>query len=111
MRFRLLASLVFFFLTFFAGFFFPGNAFADTFTLSGSVTDQVGQAIGNTTVSAVNSVSGATAGTVTTDATTGSYSLMIPDGTYNITATPPSSSGFQSTTRSNQVISGNTVLN
>ena len=83
------------------------SAFADTVTLSGSVKDSSGNAIGNATVTVNDPNNDST----TTDPTTGQYSFSIPSGTYNIQVTPPSGSGFTSVIALSQNISSNTVLN
>ncbi len=83
---------------------------ASNFQLSGKVTDASSNPIGNTTITVTDSQSNTTVGTATTDSN-GNYSLLIPQGTYNVTATPPPSSGFQSVTDTNQAINNDTVLN
>jgi protocatechuate 3,4-dioxygenase beta subunit len=108
---RLRINLIFtFFLFLLFGLLSIKPAFADTFQLSGKVTQGSGQPIENTTITVTSSSTGTLAGTTTTD-TNGDYSLIVSDGTYDITATPPSSSGFQSATQANQIITGNTVVN
>src|SRR6266567_4690705 len=82
------------FLTFFFGLFSVQSAFASTFTLSGNVNGS-GSPIPDTTIIVTDSNTSANAGSTTTDSN-GNYSLVVMDGTYNVTATPPSSSGFQS---------------
>lgn len=101
-----LSLLNIFFLLIVFGFFSIQPAFADTFTLSGSVKDSSGNAISNSTVS----VNDASSSNTTTDSA-GNYTLVIEEGTYNVQVTPPSGSGFTSATAVNQNISGNTVLN
>src|SRR5260221_470896 len=97
------------FLTVFIGLFSAKSVFASTFTLSGNVSGS-GSPLPDTTITVTDSNTSANAGSTTTDSS-GNYSLVVMDGTYNVTATPPTSSGFQSVTQSNQVISGDTTLN
>jgi protocatechuate 3,4-dioxygenase beta subunit len=93
-------------LTLLFGFLPVKHAFADTFTLSGSVKDTSGNGISGTIVS----VNDANSDNTTTDSS-GNYSLSIPAGTYNVQVTPPSGSGFTSAVAVNQNISANTVIN
>jgi hypothetical protein len=84
----------------------PHKAFADTYTLSGSVKDSSGNTISGATVT-VNDTNNDSAATDTS----GNYSLSIPNGTYNITVTPPAGNNFSSTIAINQSITANTILN
>ncbi len=97
-------------LTLLFGLFSAKNAFAANFQLSGKVTDAANNPIANTAITVTDPNSQATIGTTTTD-TNGNYALSVPQGTYTVTATPPTSSGFQSATVTNQNISSDTVLN
>src|SRR6266704_399036 len=99
----------FFVFTLFLGLFSAKTAFADTFTLSGKVTDGSNNPIANTTITVTDS-SSQTIGTTTSD-NNGNYTLAVPQGTYTISANPPSSSGFQSTSVTNQTINGDTIIN
>lgn len=101
----LLLFLPLFFVVFFLG--FPTLAHASTVTLSGSVKDSSGNAIGGATVSVNDTNNDST----TTDPTTGDYSLSIPSGTYNIQVTPPSGSNYSSAIAMAQNISSDTILN
>src|SRR5258708_39016736 len=106
MKIRLRLFLLFF-LTISFGFLFTKSALADTVTLSGSVKDSSGTAIGGATVS----VNDPNLDSTTTDPTTGNYSLTIPSGTYNVQVTPAAGSSFSSAIAYNQNISVNTTLN
>ncbi len=79
---------------------------ANSNTLSGSVTNSSGAPV----VGAVVSVNDANSDSATTDSS-GNYSLSIPDGTYNVQVTPPSSSSFSSAVAYGEVVSVNTTLN
>src|SRR6266568_9508422 len=107
-----ITSRIILFIFFFAflGLSFAKIAEASTLTLSGKVLDQSNAPIANTTITVTDSSTNSTVGTTTVDPSTGSYSLTVPQGTYNVTATPPSSSGFQSITFSNQSMSSDTIL-
>src|SRR5215469_15289630 len=85
---------------------FTKTAFADTFTLSGHIQDSSGTAISGATVS----VNDANSDTTTTNGS-GDYSLLIPNGTYNIQVTPPAGSNFGPVLAMNQSITADTVLN
>ncbi|MEK7572128.1 MAG: carboxypeptidase regulatory-like domain-containing protein, partial [Patescibacteria group bacterium] len=88
MRFKLPFLSIFLFALLF-GLFVPKTAFADTVTLSGSVKDSGGNAISGATVS----VNDANSSSTTTDSS-GNYTLVISNGTYNVQATPPAGSTF-----------------
>lgn len=97
------------------GFFLISPAKASAFTLQGTVTDQLSNPIGDTTITVVDSNTQAIVGTTTTtpntDPNPGTYSLSVPQGTYNITAIPPASSGLQGSTFSSQVINSDMTVN
>jgi hypothetical protein len=82
---------------------------ANTFAISGTVTNNSGSPFANTTISVVDSNSQATIGTTTTD-TNGNYSISVPAGTYNLTVTPPSQSGFSSVIELGEQITANTTI-
>ncbi|HSW96630.1 MAG TPA: malectin domain-containing carbohydrate-binding protein [Candidatus Saccharimonadales bacterium] len=107
MRIKLpLIGFILFTLTFSFLFSSPKLAFADNFTLSGSVKDASGNAISGATVN-VNDTNN---DNTTTDSS-GNYTLSIPQGTYNVQVTPPAGSNFSSAVALSQNISANTVLN
>ncbi|HSW97792.1 MAG TPA: malectin domain-containing carbohydrate-binding protein [Candidatus Saccharimonadales bacterium] len=85
--------------------FLPKLAYADTFTLSGSVKDSSGTAISGATVT-VND----TNNDQTTTDSSGNYTMSIPSGTYNVQVMPPSGN-FSSATAMAQSITANTTLN
>ncbi len=102
---------VFLFTILFSFAFIKGAQAAD-FTLSGSVTNSSNAPIGGAIVIATDVNSGAQYGPTTTELSSGNYNInSIPSGTYNVQVVPPVSSGYQSTTVHNQVISGDTSLN
>ncbi|MGH7204438.1 MAG: carboxypeptidase regulatory-like domain-containing protein [Candidatus Levyibacteriota bacterium] len=80
--------------------------FADTVTLSGSVKNSTGNAISGATVK----VNDANNDQTTTDSS-GSYTMLIPGGTYNVQVIPPSGSTFSPSIALSQNIISNTVLN
>lgn len=83
---------------------------ATTYQVSGKVTDQSANPIVGATVAAIDPASSTTVASTTTDSN-GSYTLSVASGTYNVQVTPPSGSGFQTSTVNNQTISANTTLN
>jgi protocatechuate 3,4-dioxygenase beta subunit len=89
------------------------NAHADTFTLSGSVTDASGIAIGNAAVHVYTSGTKTDVVTsATTDSSTGAYSFnAVPTGTYDVQVIPQTGSGFSSAIAFKQNISTSTILN
>jgi hypothetical protein len=88
------------------GFFLPQSAFADTVTLSGSVKDSGGSAISGANIS----INDANSSSTTTDSS-GNYTLVISNGTYNVQTMPPAGSTFSPAIALNQNVSANTVLN
>jgi outer membrane protein assembly factor BamB len=75
--------------------------------LSGTVTDADGNAVENAGVEAVNSSTGSTGATTTTNAT-GGYEMRVDAGEYDVTA---SKSGYSPTTETGTVPEGGTTLN
>ena len=73
----------------------PSPALAATYQLSGKVTDQSSNPIVGATVAVIDPSTSATVASTTTDSS-GTYSLSVDGGTYNIQVTPPSGSGFGS---------------
>jgi hypothetical protein len=88
------------------GLFSVQTVFADTVTLSGSVKDSSGNAISGATIN----VNDANADSTTTDSS-GDYSIVIPNGEYDIQVTPPAGSEFSSAIALSQDLSSNTTLN
>ena len=84
----------------------PQSAFADSFTLSGHVQDSSGNSISGAMITVNDSSSDST----TTDSS-GNYSILVAQGTYDIQATPPSGSSFTSVIALHQDISADTTLN
>ena len=82
------------------------SALAANYTLSGTVKDNSASAIVGATVS-VNDINNDS----TTTGQDGSYSLSIPQGTYNVQVTPPSGSNFGPAIAANENIFANTVIN
>jgi hypothetical protein len=78
----------------------------NTNTTHGTVTDTDGNAIDDATVEAVNTSTGKTEHTTTTDST-GSYRLSLPPGEYEVTA---SADGYENTTKTVDVPEGGTML-
>ena len=107
MKIKFLSFLLF---TLVLGLFSAKTAFAANFQLSGKVSDSSNNPIQNTTITVNNSQTNNIIGT-TTDDSSGNYSLSVPEGTYNVTAAPPSSSGFQSVANNNVTINNDTILN
>ena len=88
----------------------PSPALAATYQLSGKVTDQSGNPIVGATVAVIDPSTSATVASTSTDSS-GTYSLSIGGGGYNIQVTPTSGSGFGSSITLDQGISGDTTLN
>ncbi len=81
------------------------------YTISGTVAAQNGIQLGlaGTQVIVRDSTSGEqVAGTTT--ALEGSYSVSVPEGTYDVVFTPPLGSGYEAFTAHDEVITGNKVL-
>jgi hypothetical protein len=113
MKFRFLKSKIYvsiILLTLFLRLIFPQSAFADTVTLSGNVSDSSNNNISGASIDVADSVTGANVGSTTTDSS-GNYTLVVLDGTYDIQVTPPAGSGFTSVTALSQNISTDTILN
>lgn len=107
MKFKLLFCLLF---TLFLSLFFPETALADTFTLSGQVSDSIGNAVSNASVDVTDSNTSANAGSTTTDGA-GNYSLIVIDGTYDIHVTPPAGSTFSPILAFAQNVTADKILN
>lgn len=97
-------------LTFFLNLLSPQSAFADTYTLSGNVSDSAGGDINDAAISVIDANTSAIVGSTTTD-TFGNYSLVITDGVYNVQITPPFGSNFSSAIALNQNVSSNKIIN
>jgi uncharacterized membrane protein YgcG len=87
-----------------------GPAIASASVLSGTVTAAGGSTVGlqGTTVHVATSA-GATIADGATDLD-GSYSVTVPDGTYDVTFSPPLGSGYRDFTTHSFAVSGDTVL-
>lgn len=110
MRFKI-NFLVFFIFTFFFGFILPQSSLASAYTLSGNVSDSTGADIAGATISITDSVTGAAAGTTTSDNTNGNYSLTVVEGTYDVQVTPPAGSSYSSVIARSQLITADKFLN
>jgi sugar lactone lactonase YvrE len=83
---------------------------AQAYTISGTVTEQgTGLGLAETQVTVDESSNGQQVVTTSTGLD-GSYSLSIPEGTYDIMFTPPLGSGYQSFAARGEAISANTTL-
>jgi hypothetical protein len=82
-----------FFLTLFLGLSSPKNAYAETFQLSGKITDSTNNAISGAAVDVVDSITHINAGTVISDGS-GNYNVFVLGGTYDVKVTPPAGSGY-----------------
>ena len=82
-----------------------------TGTLNGTVTDAGGKVpVLGATITLTDSATGAIAGTSPSPITTGTdgtYTATVPAGTYDVTATPPPTSGYAVSTAPAQVITAN----
>jgi protocatechuate 3,4-dioxygenase beta subunit len=99
-----------FFLLITFGFFLTRPAFADTFNLSGNVSDSVGNDISGATVDVVNPSNSTTVASTSTNSQ-GDYSMTFEEGTYNVQVTPPVGSNFSPVIALEQNVDSNTVLN
>jgi len=99
-----------FFLTSLFGLFFPKTALADTFTLSGHISDSSNNAVSNADVSVAEANTNINAGNTTTDSS-GNYNVILIGGAYNVKVTPPAGSNFSSAIALSQNIASNTTLN
>ncbi len=88
-----------------------GASAAQAYTISGTVTAQAtGLGVAETTVVVSQTGTGTeVANTIT--ALDGSYSVEVPEGTYDITFTPPTGSGYERLTDRGEQISTNKVIN
>jgi hypothetical protein len=98
--------IIFIFFLIVIGLFSTRNAFAANYNLSGKISNNLGDAINGATVS----VNDSNLDTVTTDSS-GNYSLLIPEGVYNIQVTPPSGDNYSPAIALSQTISSDTTLN
>ena len=80
------------------------SAFADTFTLSGNVSESTGTDIENATIDVIDP-SNSTAVASTTTNSEGNYTTIINGGTYNVQVTSPAGSNFYSAVGLSQNIS------
>ncbi len=83
-------------------------ALASSGVLSGRVSDGSGASLSGV---AVDLFSGSTRITGATTAASGTYSVGVADGTYDIVVTPPTGSGLTASTFSAFTVSGSTNLN
>jgi protocatechuate 3,4-dioxygenase beta subunit len=79
-------------------------------TVSGKVTDEESSPVPLTQLEFVDSSSGQSAGTATTESQ-GDYSLNVAPSTYDVTVTPPTGSGLQQQTLQDVAVSSDTTLN
>jgi hypothetical protein len=91
-------------------FLFSQSAFADSFSISGKVSNSSGADISNASISITDSISGANAGTTITDSS-GNYSVVVLEGIYNVQVIPPAGSGFSVAIALSQTVSDDKVLN
>ncbi|HYM54320.1 MAG TPA: carboxypeptidase-like regulatory domain-containing protein, partial [Solirubrobacteraceae bacterium] len=84
---------------------------AQAFAISGRVTAQgSGQGVPNTEVFVTESGTSNQVALPTTTASDGSYSVLVPAGTYDITFTPPAGSEFESFVDRSEVLTGNRTV-
>ena len=81
------------FLVLFLGFSAPKDAYADTVTLTGKISDSSGTEISNASVTVSDSATSTNVANTTTNSI-GDYSTIFNQGTYNIQITPPTGSGY-----------------
>ncbi|HEV3070726.1 MAG TPA: carboxypeptidase regulatory-like domain-containing protein [Solirubrobacteraceae bacterium] len=86
-----------------------GPAAAATATLSGRVTDGVGNPLGGSTI-AVDTAGTTSQVAATTTSLDGSYSVSVEAGSYDVHVTPPAASGFNPAIFADFAISGATAL-
>jgi hypothetical protein len=112
MKSRLTALTFSLFVLFFStlGILLTTKAFADSFSLSGSVTTSTGEAVSGSTVEADSAGTTTSVATATTDSS-GNYTLNIPSGTYDIHVTPPSGSNYSPIITPSKTILENSVIN
>ncbi len=96
--------------TFFFGFLFPKIALADTFTLSGRVSDNANNSIVGATIDVIDPSNNTTVASALTDLG-GNYITIVNGGTYNVQVTPPAGSNFSPAIALSQNVSGDKVLN
>ena len=86
-----------------------GPAAAATATLSGRVTDGIGNPLGGSTI-AVDTAGTTSQVAATTTGLDGSYSVSVEADSYDVHVTPPAASGFNPATFADFAISGETAL-
>ncbi|MFX0211624.1 MAG: carboxypeptidase-like regulatory domain-containing protein, partial [Candidatus Hodarchaeota archaeon] len=87
----------------------PAKGENGSWVISGEVTDELGNLIPNVEIVAQDSISMDNIASTISDEN-GYYTMVVPQGTYNLIVTPPPASGFESTTIPNiEVISDTTV--
>ena len=96
--------LLFFFFLLALGFSNPLTSFAQTPPISGIIFDSNNQPVSNTEITFLDPKTHKVIGKKTTGIN-GEYTISIPQGTYDVTYTPPSGSGFQSQTLRGQEVS------
>jgi hypothetical protein len=77
--------------------------------ISGIVRDKLGNPIPNVLIVAQDAVTEIDVASATSN-TTGTYSMTVPSGTYNLIVTPPPESGFAPTTISNIEVTTDSVI-
>lgn len=100
----LLFALVFF------GILSTDKVQADTYMLSGKVSNSSGVGISGATVEAIYANTGTGAGSGLTNSS-GDYNLLLASGTYNIRVTSPIETGLSSVIALSQSVNTNKVLN
>src|SRR3989344_6182138 len=108
MRFKFLLTNLFFFI-FLYGFFAPKTVFAETYTLSGNVSDSLGVHIIGAVVDIIDASNNTNIVSTTTNSE-GNYTTIINAGTYNVQLTPPVGSSFSPAIALGQIINKNSLL-
>ncbi len=94
----------------FFGLSLADSVHADTVTISGSVKNSSGSTVSGATINVNDANSNVLVDSTTSDSD-GSYSLIVPGGTYSIKVTPPAGSNFAPIHIPSRTISSNTVIN
>ncbi len=84
---------------------------ASTYSLSGSVTDNLSNPINGATVEVFNFGTSTEVVPEVASDTNGNYAVNVPEGTYDIKVTPPTGSSFSPAAALSQNISANRLLN